>query len=181
MSGDWSSDVCSSDLWKLPFRVQRVEPCENMGPNWVPNVPMTYTNTTKEKSPWSYPLSTPVEGVDEMVDFRSTVGGGFRRNRGPRSVGTTPKPRWCHIICVRVWWEASRANMILRGVTGFTNHTYPARRFCSSRWKLPFRVQRMESCDNMCPNWVPYVHMPHPNTTKYKSPWSYPFRRPSKG
>ena len=121
-----------------------------------------------------------MEGVDHTVDFRSTVGG-FRRNREPRSVGTTPKPRWCHIICVRVWWEASRANMILRGVTGFTNHTYPARRFCSSRWKLPFRVQRVEPCENMGPNWVPNVPMTYPNTTKEKSPWSYPLSTPVEG
>ena len=60
---------------ETPIRVQRVETCENMGPNWVSNAPMTYPNTTKEKSPWSYPLSTPVEGVDETADFRSTVGG----------------------------------------------------------------------------------------------------------
>ena len=138
--------------------MQRVEPCENMGPNWVPNVPMTYPNTTKEKSPWSYPLSTPVEGVDDTVDFRSTVGG-FRRNRGPRSVGIKLKTRWCTILCVRVWWEVSRANMRLRGVTGFTPHTYPTRRLCSSGWKLPFRVERMEPCENMGPKWVPNVHM----------------------
>ena len=107
--------------------------------------------------------------------------GCFRWNRGPRSVGTTQKTRWCHIICVRVCWEDSRANMILRGVTGFANHTYHPRRLCSSRWKLPFRVQRMESCDNMCPSWVIYVHMAHPNTTKYKSPCSYPLSTPVEG
>ena len=143
---------------KPPFRVQRMETCDNMSPNQVNYVHMAHPNTTKYKSPWSYPLSTPVEGVDDTVDFWSTVGG-FRRRRGVRGVGTTPKHRWCHIICMRVWWEVVRDISGLRGVTLFTNRTYPPRRLCSSMRKPPFRVQRMESCDNMSPNQVNYVHM----------------------
>ena len=121
-----------------------------------------------------------MEGVDDTVDFWSTVGG-FRRRRGLRGVGTTPKHRWCHIICMRVWWEVVRDISGLRGVTLFTNRTYPPRRLCSSMRKPPFRVQRMESCDNMSPNQVNYVHMAHPNTTKYKSPCSYPLSTPVEG
>ena len=121
-----------------------------------------------------------MEGVDDTVDLRSNLGG-VRRKRFLRGVRTTPKPGWCHIICIRVWWEVVRDILRLRGVTGFTHHTYPTRRLCSSRWKLPIRVQRMESCDNMWPSWVIYVHMAHPNTTKYKSPCSYPLSTPVEG
>ena len=111
----------SSSRWKLPFRM---ESCDNMCPNWVHYVHMAHSNTTKYKIPWSYPLSTSVEGVDDTGDFRSNLGGG-RRRRGLRGVGTTPKPRWCHIICMRVWWEVVRDILRLRGVTRFTHHTYP--------------------------------------------------------
>ena len=51
-----------------------MEPCDNMSPNQVNYVHMAHPNTTKYKTPWSYPLSTPVEGVDDTVDFWSTVG-----------------------------------------------------------------------------------------------------------
>ena len=154
-----------------------MEPCDKRSLNQVNYVHMAHPNTTEYKIPWSYPLSTPVEGVDDTVDFRSTVGG-FRRNRGLRGVGTSPKHRWCPNICIRLWWYVAMDISRLRGVTAFTNRTYPPRRLCSSMWKPPFRVRRMEPCDNMRPNQINYVHMAHPNTTKYKSTWSYPLSTP---
>ena len=54
-----------------------------MCPNWVPYVHMAHPNRTKYKGPWSYPLSTPVEGVDNTVDFRSNLGG-FDESGDPR-------------------------------------------------------------------------------------------------
>ena len=47
--------------------------CAQIG---VPYVHMAQPNTTKYKSPWSYPLSTSVEGVDDTGDFWSNLGGG---------------------------------------------------------------------------------------------------------
>ena len=35
------------------------------------HVPMAYPNTTKQKVPLGYPLSTPVRGVDGKFDFFS--------------------------------------------------------------------------------------------------------------
>ena len=53
---------------------------------------MAHPNTTRYKSPWSYPLSTPVKGVDDMVDFWSTVGGfdgtgGFGVSKPHQNIG----------------------------------------------------------------------------------------------
>ena len=107
----------------------------------------------------------PVERVDDMVDFWSILRG-VDGTGGPGGVGTTPKTRWYPMICMRVWWEVVRDILILRVMNGFMRRTYPTQRFCSSRWKLPFRVRRMESCNRMCPNQVNYVHMDYPNQTK---------------
>jgi len=43
---------------------------------------MAYPNTTKQKVPLVYPLSTPVMGVDEKFDF-SPAGLGFCRSGAP--------------------------------------------------------------------------------------------------
>ena len=60
--------------------------CAQIG---VTYVHMAHPNTTKYKSPRSYPLSTPVEGVDDTGDFRLgfDMGGGFGVSEPHRNLG----------------------------------------------------------------------------------------------
>src|SRR5664279_240489 len=67
---------------KLPLRANRRESCEELGYILVLHVPMAYPNTTKQKVPLVYLLSTPVMGVDDKFDF-SPAGLGFRRSGAP--------------------------------------------------------------------------------------------------
>src|SRR5664279_5060760 len=57
---------------KLPLRANQRESCEELGYILVLGVPRAYPNTTKQKVPLVYPLSTPVMGVDEKFDFFSS-------------------------------------------------------------------------------------------------------------
>ena len=56
-----------------------------MSPNQVIYVHMAHPNTTKYKSPWSYPLSTPVEGVDDGSLLVNCGEGGFDGTGGPEA------------------------------------------------------------------------------------------------
>ena len=67
---------------KLPLRANRRESCEELGYTLLFGIPRAYPNTTKQKSPLVYPLSTPVMGVDEKFDF-FPAGLGFRRRGAP--------------------------------------------------------------------------------------------------
>src|SRR5664279_2404377 len=67
---------------KLPLRANRRESCEELGKILVLDVPMAYPNTTRQKFPLVYPLSTPVMVVDEKFDF-FPAGLGFRRSGAP--------------------------------------------------------------------------------------------------
>ena len=66
-----------------------------------------YPNTTKQKSPLVYPLSTSVNGLDGKFDLFHQ-GPGFAE-AGLWSIGISQKPRWCHTICIQVWCEVERA------------------------------------------------------------------------
>ena len=68
---------------------------------------MAYPTTTKQNSPPVYPLLTPVKWVDGKFDF-FWWGLGLAE-AGLWSVGIPPKPRWCHTICINVWWQVERA------------------------------------------------------------------------
>ena len=110
---------------------------------------MYYPNTTKQKSPLLYPLSTPVYGVDENVDFLVN-GLGFRRKWRN---GASESHKNMHGYPTYVYNSGGTSKIMrnkLPSVARFTYDTYPARRLCTLRWKLPFRANRMESCNNLC-------------------------------
>src|SRR5664279_1353133 len=67
---------------KLPLQANRRESCEELGYTLVLDIPMAYPNTTKQKVPLVYPLSTPVMEVDEKFDF-FPAGLGFCRSGAP--------------------------------------------------------------------------------------------------
>ena len=67
------------------------------------------------------PISTSVEQTDGKFDLFHQ-GSGFAE-AGLWSVGIPPKSRWCHTICIKVFWEVERANIQLRSVAGFIGLT----------------------------------------------------------
>ena len=67
---------------KLPLRAKRRESWQGLGWILVLGLPMSSPNTTKQKNPPAYPLSTPVKGVDGNFDF-SPADLGFHRRGAP--------------------------------------------------------------------------------------------------
>ena len=81
---------------------------------------MAYPNTNKQKMSTG-PLSTSVERTDGKFDLFHQ-GSGFAE-AGLWSIGIPQKPSWCNTICIQVWCEVERAEILLRSVGGFIGIT----------------------------------------------------------
>src|SRR5664279_2277769 len=62
---------------------------------------MAYPNTTKQKVPLVYPLSTSVMGVDEKFDY-SPAGSRFRRSGAPERRNPTKRKVVPYHVCTSV-------------------------------------------------------------------------------
>ena len=86
---------------------------------------MFHPNTTKWKSPLGYSLPKPVEGVEDMVDFRSTCAGIAKLRR----VGIPPNHASLPNICIGVWRDVQIGIIKLPIVTDFIIITCSIARF----------------------------------------------------
>ena len=61
------------------------------------------------------PLSTSVDRTDGKFDDLFHQGSGFTE-AGLWSIGIPQKPSWCNTICIQLWCEVERAEIVLRSV-----------------------------------------------------------------
>ena len=113
------------------------------------------------------PLSTPVERSDGKFDLFHQ--GSSFVEAGLWSIGIPQKPSWCNNICIQVWSDVERAEILLRSVGGFigiTSSLVSLSTYQSSKHTL--RANRSESRKDF---WFPmFIYMAYPNTTKQKCP-----------